>query len=108
LVADAEGLIQYASASSQRITGFDAAELVGDRITNLVHPDEAFAAEAAYRDIAARRGTGAPVTLRSRHGDGSWRVLESVATNLLEDPDVRGVVINARDVTERVEAEETL
>jgi PAS domain S-box-containing protein len=45
------------------------------------------------------------VELRLRHAEGSWRHVESRCTNLLEDPAVRGIVINSRDVTRRKEAE---
>jgi len=50
----------------------------------------------------------APVLYRLRHKDGSWRHFEAVRTNLLDDPAVRGIVINYRDATERLRAEEDL
>jgi two-component system, cell cycle sensor histidine kinase and response regulator CckA len=46
------------------------------------------------------------MTTRHRHKDGSWRLLDGVARNLLEDPAVRGIVVNARDVTEQRRLEE--
>ncbi|MDQ3638983.1 MAG: PAS domain S-box protein, partial [Actinomycetota bacterium] len=45
---------------------------------------------------------------RFRHADGSWRWMQSVGTYLPDDPAVRGIVVNSRDVTERKQAEETL
>ena len=45
---------------------------------------------------------------RMRHRDGSWRVLESTASNLLAQPAVAGIVLNAHDVTDRKHAEEKL
>ena len=43
-----------------------------------------------------------------RHADGSWRHVEMVVSNLLDAPDIRGVVTNSRDVTERKRAEAAL
>ena len=53
-------------------------------------------------------GVAIPVTYRFKHKDGSWRWIESVATNLLDDPAVRAVVANYRDITTRLEAQEAL
>ncbi len=46
--------------------------------------------------------------LRLRHRDGSWRCVETIRTNLLDDPDVKGLLANYRDITERKRAEERL
>ena len=46
--------------------------------------------------------------VRARHRDGSWKWFDAVAVNLIDDPDVRGVVINARDISERIAATEEL
>ena len=45
-----------------------------------------------------------PIRTCIRAPDGSWLHLEIMGTNVTEDPNVRGVVVNARDITERVEA----
>jgi PAS domain-containing protein len=46
------------------------------------------------------------VRFRVQAADGSWRHIEAVRNNLLDDPDVRGFVVSTRDVTDRVRAEE--
>ena len=53
-------------------------------------------------------GIHSPLEFRAPHKDGSWRYLEHTINNLLEDPDVRGIVVKSRDVTERRELEEQL
>jgi diguanylate cyclase (GGDEF)-like protein len=45
---------------------------------------------------------------RVAHADGSWREVDSVMTNLLDDPDVEAIVLNSRDVTDRRSLERTL
>jgi signal transduction histidine kinase/CheY-like chemotaxis protein len=57
---------------------------------------------------SARPGAVKEFVMRLRHNDGSYRVLEGLATNLLADPAVAGIVINARDVSERQQAEQAL
>jgi PAS domain S-box-containing protein len=62
----------------------------------------------ALADLLSRPGESISLEASVMHGDGSWRVLEVVATNLLEDPAVNGIVGNYRDVTRRNEAQEKL
>ena len=57
---------------------------------------------------ARRAGQADRIEFRLRHADGSWRVVEAVATNLLDDPSVEGIVISARDLTDRRRAEAEL
>ena len=45
---------------------------------------------------------------RASRADGSWRTLEAIVKNLLDDPAVDGVVVNYRDITERKALEEQL
>ena len=54
------------------------------------------------------QGIGTPVELRLHAADGSWRHLEVVVTDLTDNPAIGGLVLNARDVTERVEAAHAL
>jgi PAS domain S-box-containing protein len=100
-VLDAEGVIRYASPSASRAGGYGADELVGMHVLALLHPEDA---ESTLRIFAEGVATGHGPRLRElrfRHKDGSYRILEAVGRYLLDDPIVRGVVINARDVTER-------
>ena len=74
---------------------------------SLVHPDDAESARHAVVEVAAGRRTHRePIRVRVRATDGSWRHFETVATNLVEEPSVRGIVLISRDITERVLAEE--
>ncbi|HSL57745.1 MAG TPA: EAL domain-containing protein, partial [Acidimicrobiales bacterium] len=52
-------------------------------------------------DVLARPGVPHVVRFRISTADRGWRHLEEVATNLLDDPTVGGVVVNTRDITER-------
>ncbi|WP_257299960.1 histidine kinase N-terminal 7TM domain-containing protein [Haloarchaeobius sp. FL176] len=107
-VLDADGTIQYQSPSTKQVLGYDPEEMVGGNAFDYVHPDD-------QADLATRFAQGVQddhtikrVEYRIHHADGSWRVHESVARNLLDDPSVEGIVINTRDVTERIEREREL
>src|SRR6185369_12141756 len=91
-----------------RVLGEEADALIGRRMPDLVHQEDVANATALVAD--APRGTAATRTfvMRFRHADGTFRVLEGLATNLLADAAVAGIVINARDISERRQAEQTL
>src|SRR5262249_10136546 len=80
-------------------------ELIGSRVSDLVHPDDLDRVRNAYTALVEHSTAPGPVTARLQHRSGEWRHVELVLTNQLADAAVGGVVVNARDVTERVEAE---
>jgi PAS domain S-box-containing protein len=107
-LTDTNQTIVYASPASERVLGYAPAELVGRKIAEYQHPDDKAATAEVYSQLAAEPGARTSVTFRARHRGGSWRWIEGVATNLLEDPSVRAVVANFRDITARRRAEELL
>ncbi|HET8631517.1 MAG TPA: PAS domain S-box protein, partial [Thermomicrobiales bacterium] len=105
-VRDAAGARRYVSPAVERVLGYRPEELVGAEALGAIHPDDAARVRAVWTACLAAPGGHVRVTYRARHRDGTWRVLEGTCTNLLHDPAVGGVVINARDVTARLAAEE--
>jgi PAS domain S-box-containing protein len=73
-----------------------------------VHPEDRPGVLAAFKDLASRPGEQINIELRIRNADGGWRAYECRAVNRLQDPLVRGMVINSHDITERREAEQAL
>jgi two-component system sensor histidine kinase NreB len=108
VLMDRQGLIRYASPSTTRILGYTVKELVGRSVFEPTHEEDLSSQLAGFNDLLRVPGSVTSARLRLQHKDGSWRWLESVATNLLEDPAVRAVVVNYRDITSRLEAEERL
>ena len=100
-VLDAHGVARYVSPSGERQTGYPAHEVIGTRSTDHVHPEDLPTVQAALREVMARPSHQVHVQYRYRHRDGTWRTLRSVATNLLADPAVVGIVVNTHDVTEQ-------
>ncbi|HEX6921769.1 MAG TPA: EAL domain-containing protein [Actinomycetes bacterium] len=107
-VVDVRGVVRYQTPSVTRILGHDPQLLVGTRITGLMRPADGRKLEAAL--AAAARNPGRPVTLEFPiwHQKGRWCDTETTITSLVHDPDIRGLVLNSRDVSERRQLEEQL
>ena len=103
-----DGLLLYVSPSVERILGRPPKEAEGAKISRWVHPDDAHRMREALLGCAATRGGTATTDLRLLRADGGWRRVEMVVNNLLHEPEVGGIVLNARDVTERKALEERL
>jgi PAS domain S-box-containing protein len=95
-----DGAIAYQSPSVERMLGRRPADLVGTALVDLVHPDDRDQVIASLTELAETPGATANFACRLRHEDGSWRHVESICTNLADDPRVNGLVLNIRDVTE--------
>lgn len=105
LVAGEDLRLRYVGPSMERILGIPPDEMVGDDNLHRIHPDDRAHVRETYASLFVGPGARASATYRIRHRDGSWRWFESVGTNMLSDPGVAGIIINSRDITERVEAQ---
>jgi diguanylate cyclase (GGDEF)-like protein/PAS domain S-box-containing protein len=98
---DRDGAVTYASPSCTEVLGYEPEAMLGSEKGILVHEDDIGDLGATLRQTAGSPGESVEFAIRVRHRDGTWRWIEGLATNLLDDPAVTGMVINARDVTER-------
>lgn len=105
VVLDGTGQLVYGSPAAERIGGRPASEFLGRHAGTWTHPDDLPAATWQFHEILERPGHSATLVSRFLHATGEWRWVEATHTNLLADPDVRAVIVNFRDVTERVRAE---
>ncbi len=103
-----EGIVTYASPSTERVTGYSAEELVGRNGFEFVHPGDLEHIRQQHTALLDRPGHFIMVACRFRHADGTWRWVEAALTNLLHDPAVGAVVCNYRDITQRKEGQERL
>lgn len=104
VVLDGDGVQRYVSPSAERVHGYSPAELVDiPVIDRMIHPDDRARVEEAFRQIVETGAGG--VQYRHRRKGGGWVHLESYGTNQLANPDIRGVVINVRDITSLKKAE---
>jgi len=103
VVVDPDGTIQYVSPAVNRTLGHDEGALEATNVLDLVHPEDR-PSDLPTLAQPTDQGIGSPVVLRMSARDGSWRHLEVIVTDLTLNPAIGGVVLNARDVTERVMA----
>jgi len=100
-ILDAEGRIRYASPALAREFGLAPEAVAGTPFVARVHPDDVRVVLDELAASHADPSAGGTVRHRVAHADGTWRHVESVTSNLLDDPAVAGIVLNVRDVTER-------
>ncbi len=107
-ILGADGTLRYGNPSVERVLGYRPEERTGANAFAYIHPDDVERVSMALVEGLDKPGVHPPVEVRFRHSDGSWRHLEVTANNLLDDPNIQGIVLTSRDITERKEAEERL
>jgi PAS domain S-box-containing protein len=105
VMRDANQKMIYASPSVERLIGYTVSELTSDAINLHVHPDDDSAVRASYEKMLHHPGVPFPITMRMKTKSGNYVWTEGVVTNMLENRDVKGIVSNFRDITERKEGE---
>jgi diguanylate cyclase (GGDEF)-like protein/PAS domain S-box-containing protein len=105
-VIGADGVISYQSPSVEKLLGHKP-----DKITTFldtIHPDDHGQAGELFATILTSPGATITGEIRLLHADGTARLCDFSATNLLDTPGVNGVVANVRDITERRASEDEL
>lgn len=106
MVLELDGTARYVSPSIERVLGFRATEIVGKDALALIHPADISGTSVALAHVAKEPRKRVSLEIRARRADGTWRVIEFDAVNLSHLPGVGGVLVVARDITERKRAEE--
>jgi PAS domain S-box-containing protein len=104
-VLDANANVIYESPSSVRVLGYRPEDYKGRNFLRFLHPEDAARVSEEFSQLMKNPGGTYQNEVRARHRDGSWRTIEIMARNLLDDPVVGGIIINVRDITERKTAE---
>ena len=107
-VVDGTSHVRWLAESVRGALGHDPADLVGGRLTDLVHADDAVRATRFMKKAARGRGRAGSLSARLRTADGEYRAFELIAHNHVGDPLIDGILLNLRDVSERVALEERL
>ncbi|MCC6677085.1 MAG: PAS domain S-box protein [Phycisphaerales bacterium] len=106
MMMGADGRVVYDNGGLDRLLGYSAGELVGRPANDVVHPEDLPAVVAHDAEVAAMPGGHRSIEFRAAHRNGSWRWIETVDTNHLDEPAIGAIVCNYRDITERKETEE--
>ncbi len=107
-VIDSAGVIRYQSPAVEHLLGRDPLDLIGSPFVAMLDHDDASRLTATLSSAITRPGSSFVVELPLEHADGTRRDTETVVTSLLDVPDVRGLVLNTRDVSERKHLQERL
>jgi PAS domain S-box-containing protein len=104
-----DGTILYASDSAERIVGYTPPAMVGTSLLEYLDQGDISRVQGLLlQNGNGRHSVAGPVEFILRRADGSPVWLEAVGTNLLNDATIRGIVLNARDVSERKRADRAL
>ncbi|MGZ4798117.1 MAG: putative bifunctional diguanylate cyclase/phosphodiesterase [Acidimicrobiia bacterium] len=99
-VIDGDGILVDASGAAERILGWAVEEWLGRNVLEVVHPDDLDMALVSLDSIGGKE-LGSPIDIRIRTADGSWRYVEILGSSFLHDEEINGIVVVARDMTER-------
>jgi diguanylate cyclase (GGDEF)-like protein/PAS domain S-box-containing protein len=100
-VVDEQGTLAYQSGALRRLLGYDPADTIGKSVFELVHRDDTEHMRSAFARIVETGQLTEAIEFRMRHRAGDWRTFESLGTNCLANPHIRGIVFNSRDITDR-------
>jgi diguanylate cyclase (GGDEF)-like protein/PAS domain S-box-containing protein len=107
-VVDEEGRIQYQTPSVKRVFGYEPDSLVGHLLETVVPPGDAGALRDALARAVSNPGSITEFEIKMRHQYGEWCDTETTITSLIDDPGVRGLVLNTRDTSAQEELEARL
>lgn len=107
-IHEPDGRFRYVSPAITQNLGWQPDELVGTSALEWIHPDDADAVITTFVGQLEPGAVSSKVEYRFRHRDGSWRWLEGVYANHLDDDSIGGIVVNAVNITDRKDAEARL
>jgi PAS domain S-box-containing protein len=88
--------------------GYSSEDIVGESIFDFIHEDDIHEVQDVFAELKNTKKQTNPVTFRFRNKNGSWKYLEAIGVNLMDLPAVSGLVVNSRDITERIDNEQQL
>jgi PAS domain S-box-containing protein len=107
-LSDDQGIVRFINPSIETLLGHKPDDVLGHNVFEFVHPEDIPRAVLEYSDIIHRQGVSVPIVVRIRDTAGAWVPMELIANNQLEDPEIGGVIVTARDVRYREEVEEAI
>ncbi|NWJ96219.1 MAG: diguanylate cyclase [Chloroflexi bacterium] len=103
-----DGTFSYVSPSVESILGYKWTMLVGKNIIDYLHPQDVVLHQAEFARQIQQPEINFVGEYRFQHADGSWIYLETISRNLLDNPHIKGIITNFRDITTHKWAEEQL
>ena len=107
-VIAADGTMTYVSPSVEHTLGYEPEELIGEDGFEYQHPDDREAVAGAIESLRDDPTDTRTIETRFRRADGSWCWIEATLQNRTEDPDIEGILVNSRDISDRKQQEDRL
>lgn len=107
-IIDKDGIIQYESPSLARILGYPENYLTGQSGFDLIHQDDIEDVKNKLDPILEEDEKVVSAYFRALHKNGDWLHLEVIANNMINHSGINGIIVTARDITERIEAEQAI
>jgi diguanylate cyclase (GGDEF)-like protein/PAS domain S-box-containing protein len=107
-IVDREGIILFQSPSVVRVLGWDAVRTEGTSFVAAMHDSDQQRWRTIVEFLVEDSDSEMVAEWQVRHADGSWRFLQSIVTNLIDEPSVGGLVLNSRDITDQKTLEDQL
>lgn len=101
-IMDKDSTVQYESPSSVQMLGYPEGWLVGRKGIELIHPEDVPLVARDLGELVRKENLNTPTRFRVRKANGEWIYLEAVGNNMLDHASVRGLILTARNVTERI------
>jgi PAS domain S-box-containing protein len=108
VIVNPDATVRYESSSMERLTGRKTKGRIGKNALDFCHPDDITYVMGDFIQLLENQVPMVHTDIRYKHRNGRWRTFEVVATNLIDNPAVGGIVLNLRDITERKRAEEEI
>ena len=106
-IIDEAGNYIYVSPTSTAILGMKSKEFIGRNALEFIHPEDAETTLASLRKITVQNRIMVK-PFRFLNHKKEWRWIESVFTNMLDNPAIKGIIVNSRDITDKIEEKHKL
>ena len=107
-IVSVEGIIKYISPNVEKWFGWKPQDLVGSEIWPNIHPDEVKKIQNELLTILQHDNSSVTVDYMAKCGDGNYKLIRMTAVNLINDTNIRGILVNFRDITERKQSQDLL
>jgi len=101
-ILDSDFTARYLTPSTKHIMGYEPEELSGKNLVDFIHPDDMDYAAGRCDYLIANPGEPVHSEVRFQHRNNYWCVLDVIANNLLFDPEINGIVVNYRNISDSV------
>jgi PAS domain S-box-containing protein len=100
-ILDKDGIILFESSYHNKILDFEREELLNKPIFGIVHPDDVESFRETFREVLSKPKKQIKKEYRNLHKNKRWIYVESIFSNQLSNPFIKGIIVNSRDITER-------